>query len=871
MDEVVNTSPSSSRDASANNSSSLPAGASFGLGPQEALAYRKRLRGMIGVASKVPLKDRSVLSLVYTPGVAEPCREIAKDPLAAFDYTIRSNTIALVTDGSSALGFGNIGSMAALPMLEDACILFKTFGGLDAFPICLDTQDVEEIVTTGMALRPTFGGICLTGIASPRCFTVADHLERGLNFPVLHAEQDATAAAVLGALLNALKIVGKAKESVRIVINGAGPSGIGIARLLLSAGFQHILVCDRLGILNRYRLENMHWAKVDTARKTNPTNIGGTLSDAVQGADVLIGVASRGAITPELIATMAEQPVLFLPGVAELGITPEAARAAGAAIVATGRPEYPNLITDALVLPGIFRGTMDVRATHIDRGILIAAAHALADLVPPERLARQEIVPSVMDFAVAPRIARAAAEAAMQSGLARITRNPAEIEAETRATVYEGHRPVPPPSHHYANIQEQALELHRRYQGLLQIQPKIPIRDQSILNSFYLSGGLSEAARRIIERPDTIYDYTGKSNRVAVISDGSAVLGLGNIGPRAALPVMEGKAILFQNFAGIEAFPICLATQSVDEIVAAVEHIAPAFGGVNLEDISAPRCFEVEERLRNSLTIPVVHDDQHGTAIVVLAGIMNALRVVNKQKEDVRVVLMGAGAAGIASAKLLMSWGVSKILLVNRGGIVYSGRSGLSPLLEEMAAITNPEGKRGGLADALAGADIFIGVSGPGLVTPEMIQTMAPQSIVFALANPTPEIMPEEAIAAGARIVATGRSDYPNQVNNSLVFPGLFRGSLDVRARVVNDEMKLAAAARLASLVTEQERQEGQIIPLAMNYDIAPAVAATVAQAAMDSGVARIRVDPQIVAQHCHDFIYEGLQTPVPPLEDKHR
>jgi len=858
-------------DADTNGASAPVNSATFGLGPHEALEYRKKLRGMIGVASKVPLKDRSVLSLVYTPGVAEPCREIAKNPLSAFDYTIRGNTIALVSDGSSAFGFGNIGPLAALPMLEDACILFKTFGGLDAFPVCLDTQDIEEFIATGMALRPTFGGICLTGIAPPRCFTVADHLKRGLNFPVVHAEQDATAVAVLGALLNALKLVDKAKETARVVINGAGPSGIGIARLLQGAGFQHILICDRVGILDRFRLQNMHWAKVDIARRTNPTNITGSLSDAMRDADAVIGLSARNPITSEMVATMAADSIVFVLDVADPEIKPEAAKAAGAAVVATGRPEYPNLITDALVLPGIFRGAMDVRATYVDQKMLIAAAHALADLVPPERLARQEIVPSVMDFNVPPRIARAVAEAALQSGLARAIVDPAEIEAQTRATIYEGHRPVPPPSHHYTTIQEQALELHRRYQGLLEIRPKVPIRDQSILNSFYLSGGLSEAARRIIEHPDEVYDYTGKSNRVAVVSDGSAVLGLGNIGPRAALPVMEGKAILFQNFAGIEAFPICLATQSVDEIVAAVEHIAPAFGGVNLEDISAPRCFEVEERLQKSLSIPVVHDDQHGTAIVVLAGIINALRVVNKQKQDVKVVLMGAGAAGLASAKLMMAWGVEHILLVNRGGIVHPGRANLTPHLAEMATRTNPEGKSGSLSDALVGADIFIGVSGPGTVTQEMIRSMAEQPIVFALANPTPEIMPEEALAAGARIVATGRSDYPNQVNNSLVFPGLFRGALDVRARIVNDEMKLAAATRLASLVTERELLEGQIIPLAMDYDVAPAIASTVARAAMESGVARIRVDPQIVAQRCHDFIYEGLQMPVPPLENGHK
>jgi len=855
-------------DLSTSNASPVSSAPTFDLGPQEALAYRKRLRGMIGVTSKIAVKDSFVLSLVYTPGVAAPCLEIAKDPYNSFDYTIRGNTIALLTDGSSAFGFGNIGPMAALPMLEDTCILFKTFGGVDAFPISLDTQDIEQIISTGMALAPTFGGFCLSGIASPRSFTITDHLARAANIPVVHAEQDATPVAILSGLYNALKVVGKTKENVRVVINGAGADGIGLARLLLYAGFQHLLVCDQIGILERYRLHNKNWAMVEIARQTNPADITGTISDAVRGADVLIGFSTGNTITPEMVSSMAEHPIVFALAVPDPGITPEAARAAGAAVVATGRTDAPNLITNALVLPGIFRGALDVHATAMTQDMLIAAARAIANFVPPEHLSPQKIVPSVLDFAVAPYVARAVAETAMQNGATRVEKDPVEIERQARVTIYEGRRPVPPPSHRYTNLEEQALELHHRYQGLLQINSKMPIRDHFILSSFYLPAGIPEATHQIMARPDTVFDYTGKSNRVAVVTDGSAVLGLGNIGPRAALPVMEGKAILFQTFAGIEAYPICLSTQIVDEIVAAVEYIAPAFGGINLEDISAPRCFEVEERLREALDIPVFHDDQHGTATVTLAGIINALRLVDKKKEDVSVVIMGAGAAGIATARMLLAWGVGRLLLVNRGGILRPGRSGMSAEQEELAARTNPEGRSGGLADALVGADIFIGVSGPDVVSPAMVQSMAHDAIIFALANPIPEIMPEEAYEAGARVVATGRSDHPNQVNNSLAFPGLFRGALDVRAHLINDEMQLAAAERLASLVSEKQLQEGQIIPQAMNYDIAPAVAAAVAKAAMDSGAARIRVDPQMVAQCCLDFVYEGFLTPVPALEE---
>jgi malate dehydrogenase (oxaloacetate-decarboxylating) len=858
-----------------NQHSSLPTGQSspfpfspFGLGPQETLAYRKRFRGMIGVASKVPLKDRSVLSLLYTPGVAAPCLAIAKEPLTSFDYTLRGNTIALVSDGSSAFGFGNIGPLAALPMLEDACIIFKTFGGVNAFPICLKTQDIEQMIATSIAIWPTFGGFCLSSIASPRCFTVTDHLARAVNIPVLHAEQHATAVTVLGALTNALKLVGKEKESVHVVINGSGPGGIGTARLLMQAGFQHIFVCDRLGILERYRLLNMNWAKLDIARQTNPADIKGTLADAVRNADVYIEMSSWNPLTADLISSMARHPIIFTLALPDPGVTPEAALAAGAGAVATAHPAAPHPLTTALVLPGIFRGVLDVRATTITQEMLLAAAYALADLVPPTQLSPQHLMPSVMEYAVAPRIARAVAEAARQSGKARIEKTPEEVERQALATIYEGHRPVPPPSHQTTNLQEEALELHKRYQGVLEIQPKISIRDTFTLSSLYLHPGLPEAAQQILAHPEAIFDYTGKSNRVAVVTDGSAVLGLGNIGPRAALPVMEGKAILFQTFAGIEAYPICLETQDVNEIVAAVERIAPAFGGINLEDISAPRCFEVEERLQNSLDIPVVHDDQHGTAIVILAGIMNALRLVQKQKQDVTAVLVGAGAAGIATAKLLLDWGIGKLLLVDRIGILHPGLAGMTAIQAEMAARTNPEHRSGGLAEAVKDADIFIGVSAPGILTPDMVRSMAPQPIVFALANPDPEILPDVAREAGARVVATGRSDYPNQVNNSLVFPGLFRGALDVRARHINQAMKIAAAQRLAALVSDRDLQEGQIIPPAMNYEVAPALAAAVAQAAMDTGEALLHVDARLVERYCRDFIYEGIMAPVPSLDE---
>ncbi|MDE6917351.1 MAG: NADP-dependent malic enzyme, partial [Lachnospiraceae bacterium] len=340
--------------------------------------------------------------------------------------------------------------------------------------------------------------------------------------------------------------------------------------------------------------------------------------------------------------------------------------------------------------------------------------------------------------------------------------------------------------------------------------------------------GVAEPCKVIAQDKEAAYQYTMKANTVAVVSDGSAVLGLGNIGPYAAMPVMEGKAVLFKEFGGVNAVPICLDTQDTEEIIKAVTWLAPAYGGINLEDISAPRCFEIEERLKELLDIPVFHDDQHGTAIVVLAGIINALKVVGKQKEDCKVVVNGAGSAGIAITKLLLTYGFTNVILCDKVGIVSTSTEGLNWMQEKMAKITNPNQETGSLADALKGADIFVGVSAPGIVTPEMVQSMAPDSILFAMANPTPEIMPDVAKAAGARVVGTGRSDFPNQVNNVVAFPGIFKGALEGRATQITEEMKLAAASAIAGLVPEDELSEDNIMPEAFNPKVAELVAEAV-------------------------------------------
>ncbi len=373
-------------------------------------------------------------------------------------------------------------------------------------------------------------------------------------------------------------------------------------------------------------------------------------------------------------------------------------------------------------------------------------------------------------------------------------------------------------------VNEKALQLHEEWNGKLETISKTPVKSREALSLAY-TPGVAEPCKVIANDPEAAYKYTMKANTVAVVSDGSAVLGLGNIGPLAAMPVMEGKAVLFKEFGGVNAVPICLDTQDTEEIIKAVTYLAPSFGGINLEDISAPRCFEIEERLKATLNIPVFHDDQHGTAIVVLAGIINGLKVVGKQKEDCKVVVNGAGSAGVAITKLLLTYGFKNVIMCDKVGIVGKDTEGLNWMQQKMTEVTNPNNETGSLSDALKGADIFVGVSAPGIVTPEMVASMNKDSILFAMANPVPEIMPDIAKAAGARVVGTGRSDFPNQVNNVVAFPGIFKGALEGRATQITEEMKLAAALAIAGLVPDDELNEDNIMPEAFNPKVAEVVA----------------------------------------------
>ena len=389
------------------------------------------------------------------------------------------------------------------------------------------------------------------------------------------------------------------------------------------------------------------------------------------------------------------------------------------------------------------------------------------------------------------------------------------------------------------NYSELALIKHKEWKGKLSIESKAPVATADDLSIAY-TPGVAAPCLEIQKNTDCSYDYTGRGNLVAVVTDGTAVLGLGDIGPEAGMPVMEGKCVLFKTFGGVDAVPLCVSSKNVDDIVKTVSLLAGSFGGINLEDISAPRCFEIERQLKEICDIPIFHDDQHGTAVVTVAATINALKLVNKKPEDIRVVVNGAGAAGIACSRLLLSLGVKDLVILNSKGIVYAGKEGLNSELQLFAPYTNPRGIKGGLAEAMQGADLFLGVSAPGIVSKEMVESMNRDPIIFACANPVPEIMPDLAKEAGAKVIGTGRSDFPNQINNVLAFPGIFKGTFAVRARDINDEMKIAAANAIAGLVSDEELSPDYIIPAPFDARVADTVAKAVAQAAKESGVARL-------------------------------
>ena len=829
----------------------------------DALCYRIRHRGLIGVKSKMPIKDLSVLSRIYTPGVAAPCREINKNPSCSFDYTCRGNSIALITDGSQVYGLGNIGGLAALPKLEAKSVIFKTFANIDAVPIALSTQDADEIVETVRILAPSFGGFCLESIAAPKCFTIEHRLRRAMGLTILHHEYHGASIIVLAALYNALKVVGKNLTDARIIINGAGASGIGVAKGLLAAGAENITICDRHGAIHTYRMEGMNWAKAEIASLVRHQDIQGSLVDVIKGADVFIGLSTKGVVDRKMVATMAKDSIVFALALPDPEISEAEALAGGAKVAATSLAKSENQIRSSLVTPGFFRGCLDVRAKRVNRKMFLEAARALSAMIPENKLSPTNIIPRQMDWKISPVLAGAVAKSAQETGVAQLSAKempPEKVRERTECYIYEGELAwLPSEGQDYGtlSIDEESLELHHRYQGCLEVYTKVPVKDEVIYRRLYSPGPVAQVCQSIFDDSSKAYDLTCKSNLVAIVSDGSAVLGLGNIGPQAAMPVMEGKAILFKTFGGVEAFPICISTQDTDLIVQLVENISPAFGGSNLEDISSPRCFEIEQKLQQRLDIPVFHDDQHGTAVVTLAALINALKIVNHNLKDVKIVFNGAGAASIAVTKLLFQAGAKNITVCDTKGAIYKGRkTGMNFIKNELAATTNPEKHKGNLGDVLKGAEVFIGLSGPDVLNEKMVKSMAKNPIVFALANPVPEVHPDMAKKAGAVVIATGRSDFPNQVNNCLAFPGIFRGALDIRAKWINDAMNIAAAKAIAGLVGDKLKPE-YILPGAMDFRVPPAVAEAVGRTGMETGAARHHIEPERIARHTREFIYD--------------
>ena len=505
-----------------------------------------------------------------------------------------------------------------------------------------------------------------------------------------------------------------------------------------------------------------------------------------------------------------------------------------------------HCLADPSIYPGLLRVALDLRLNGLDARLVIEATHQGDE---------QQLL-----FRTAPRVARAVAEKAIELGLQRTAVSAADIERRLRDYLETGRlEPFALPEDWALaeTDQETALRLHALLAGAAEIEPKIVPRDPARLCE--VTSGAEAAGNAIARSPERADTLTGRGNMVAVVTDGSAVLGLGDIGAAAGLPVMLGKSVLFKTFAGCDAVPICLDATEPLAIIEAVQALEPSFGGINLEDISAPRCFEIEDELKKQLDIFVFHDDQHGTAVVTLAALMNAARLSGKPLEDLTVTFNGAGAAGIAVTRLLLRAGVRDVVLCDRAGAIHTGRSeNMNPIKEQMAALTNRAGVKGSLAQAIKGRDVFIGLSVGGALTGDMIRTMAPNPIVLAMANPDPEVMPPEATAAGAAAVATGRSDFPNQVNNCLGFPGIFRGALDVRAKAVNDEMKIAAAEAIAALVGEDRLRPDYFIPSAMDLRVPPAVAEAIARAAIETGEARIPADPAQIRRRTERFLYQG-------------
>jgi len=688
------------------------------------IEFRKKYQGFLEINPKVEIKDSYSLSLVYTPGVGESSLAIKDNPEKAYELTNKANSIAIITDCSDFPDFETINPLSALPHIESKAVLYKELAGIDAYPVVVNTKDIEEIAETIVNLMPNFAGFDAEAMLPERSATLENML-RSKEIPIFWSYRS-----------------------------------------------PHLfLALENTGLLNRIQSE--------------------------------------------------------------------------------------------MIVPALMRAAIDMNVTTINYEMYDAISEALKECD------RQGILTdhccNQYNYKAAAQIAFHVAKAAYDSGCARTLIDPIKVWEKYLAYAMEGSKalfkgPLLGYKSEECSLNANAVELRRKAGGVIETKSKITVRNPYDFGLFFSNAKNDQVSKEIEVDYRKAYELTSKGNTVAVVSDGSAVLGLGNIGAEAALPVMEGKAVLFKSLAGVDAVPICLATQDIDKLVDIISHITPNYGGINLEDIAAPRCFELEERLIKKLSIPVFHDDQHGTAVVVLAGVLNALRCTGKKIEDIKIVMSGAGAAAQSVAKLLIHEGAKNITLCDINGAVYKGRKQNDEYLEAMAEVTNPDNNKGDLKSLMTGADFFIGLSAGGIVTKDMIKSMNKNPVVFALANPTPEIMPDEAKVAGALIVATGRSDFENQINNSLAFPGIFRGALDTRAKLINTEMKLAAASAIADLVKDNELCLNYIIPKALDLRVTPNVARAVAKAAIQTGVAQVQIDPDVVYENTHNYIYTGIR-----------
>ena len=843
------------------------------IGQEEILNHYRRGRGLLSIVSKIPIRDEYMMGLVYGPRVGTTCLEIQETPAVSLTCTIRGNAVGILTDGSSVLSYGDAGPTAALPVMEGKAILFKALAGLDAFPLCFDERDPGKQAEIMRRLAPTFGAFAIEDIASPRSFELLEILEgmsdTDLSVPYIFNDMHAASAIVLAALRNAVRLVNKEIGKLRTVITGAGGAGISVARFLRRAGIQEITLCDRHGIVHPGRGDGMNRFKEAAAREFNPRGATGSIADALRGADLFVGLSAARTVTSDMIRSMAPRAIVLALATPEPEIAPEEAREAGAAVVLTGGANYRHGLNVALAFPGIVRGVMDSRATRVYDEMLIAAADAISALVPEKEIAPDRIIPRVLDLRVGPAVAQAVANAAVALGVAGEDVRPEEIGEQARRLVYEGdaaflEQAVRPAERSTPRMPgDEAFDLHRRYRGALSVSGKLPLKDEMTLG-IIASPGVAVVVREILRDPLSVWDYTVKGNLVAVVTDGSAVLNLGNIGPLAALPVIEGKCVLLKTLAGIEAMPLCIDARDPAQIIDLVRALSPSLGGVLLEGIATPACFDIERSLRESTEIPVFHDAQHGTAVVVLAALLNAARLTGRDPERVKVVINGAGAGGAAVARLLLAAGVEDLILCDARGALHDDRPGMNFEKQELARLTNRDGVKGGLAEAVRGRDLFVGLSRGGVLTPEMVRDMAERPIVFALATPMPEITPESALQAGAAVVATAHPSHRNQLSNVLAFPGILRGALDVASRDINDPMKIAAAQALADLIPDYELTPSCIIPRPLEFQGVPEVAQAVAKAAIASGLARRRIDPHQVLERTREFLYGGSLLAIP-------